>query len=178
MSAVFEAVSDNRLFGITFDPERVSIICACNLGDSTAGAQSLDPAFAARFSIKHKLNYDEHDVKSLVEYMKENQYNEYLRDWITSQDEKVLLDMISSVEQRCLERSVPSMRALADLNRLLNDEENIEIIQGTVLFNNDQIEDKFTRLYSEKHNHSKAYPLIQEICKDITPYIQNWCAIS
>ena len=75
MSAVFDAISDHRIFGVDFDPTRVKIFAACNLGENTQDAQPLDPAFAARFSIYKKKDYDLTDAESFINYAKSSGFD-------------------------------------------------------------------------------------------------------
>lgn len=130
-TAVFEAISDNRLFGVEFDPESVRIVCAGNIG-SDYSVKRLDPAFAARCAIHYQTEYTEGDAKGFIEHIKENNFNEYLIDYLENKSIDEVLEMISKIEQRTLENAQPSMRAISDLNRALEDSENNKLLKGTL----------------------------------------------
>ena len=173
MSAVFEAISDNRIFGITFDPSQVSILACCNMGDNFQDTQSLDPAFAARFNIHKKDSYSEDDVESIRDYVKDN-YNQYMNGFIESLDNDALIDMVSQVETRSIETSVASTRALYDLNLYLEDKNTTSLTYGTCLLT----ERKYDRMMGSL-NKVKDYNdnIIQELVKAIKDGLNNWCAL-
>ena len=173
MSAVFEAISDNRIFGITFDPSQVSILACCNMGDNFQDTQSLDPAFAARFNIHKKDSYSEDDVESIREYVKNN-YNQYMNGFIESLDNDALIEMVSQVETRSIETSVASTRALYDLNLYLEDKNTTSLTYGTCLLT----ERKYDRMIGSL-NKAKDYndSIIQELVKVIKDGLNNWCSL-
>ena len=173
MSAVFEAISDNRIFGITFNPEQVSILACCNMGDNFQDTQSLDPAFAARSNIHKKDSYSEDDVESIREYVKNN-YNQYMNGFIESLDNDALIDMVSQVEERSIQTSVASTRALYDLNLYLEDKNTTSLTYGTCLLN----EKKYDRMIGGL-NRVKDYSdnNLQQLIKVIQDGINNWCAL-
>lgn len=130
-SAVFEVISDYRFAGVDFSnyKDRVKVVAACNMAwegmDDEAGGYgdtgTLDPAFAARFSIYWKKNYDENDVASWVEFM-ESQKEEGLIDgtlieFFKGLDTEQALKIMASVEKRTLEDAQPSTRNMLQLSK-------------------------------------------------------------
>lgn len=130
-SAVFEAVSDNRFGGVDFSEykDRVKIIAACNMawegmeedGGGYGDTGTLDPAFAARFSIYWKKEYDEQDVKSWISFMESERedgtIDGTLLDFFKDLDTKQALKIMASVEKRTLEDAQPSTRNMLQLSK-------------------------------------------------------------
>ena len=130
-SAVFEAVSDSRFGGVDFSEykDRVKIIAACNMawegmeedGGGYGDTGTLDPAFAARFSIYWKKEYDEQDVKSWISFMEsereEGTIDGTLLDFFKDLDTKQALKIMASVEKRTLEDAQPSTRNMLQLSK-------------------------------------------------------------
>lgn len=133
MSAVFEAVSDNRIFGVDFDPKQVSILCNANVGEDYEDCQSLDPAYVARFNVYHKVGYTLDDAKSARKFFNEN-YSAHMNSYFDTKTDGEILQMIKAVEQRAIDESVPSTRAWYDLNLFLNDTNTSSTVKGTILF--------------------------------------------
>ena len=171
MSVVFDACSDNRIFGVDFDPSRVKIFAACNLGDNMADAQPLDPAFAARFSIYKKTQYDEDDVNSFLEYAEGAEFDPILLQYLKDMPKEDLLRTISSVETRTLEVSAASTRALEDFSKFLKDRENNGSFTGTVLFPDSVSQ---TQCRAAMRGDSD----ITKIFSDINSKLNNWSAIN
>lgn len=139
MSAMFECISDQRIFGISFksQKDRVKIVAACNMAHSEMGAAmgddgvwdagdygnagSIDPALAARFSIYWKKNYDERDVKSWIEFMRRERdkgtIDGTILSYIESLSSEEAIKIIASVEKRKLEYAESSTRALFQLSK-------------------------------------------------------------
>lgn len=130
-SAVFEVISDYRFAGVDFSnyKDKVKVVAACNMAwegmDDEAGGYgdtgTLDPAFAARFSIYWKKNYDENDVASWIEFM-ESQKEEGLIDgtlieFFKGLEPEKALKIMSSVEKRTLEDAQPSTRNMLQLSK-------------------------------------------------------------
>ena len=130
-SAVFEVISDYRFAGVDFSnyKDRVKVVAACNMAwegmDDEAGGYgdtgTLDPAFAARFSIYWKKNYDENDVASWIEFM-ESQKEEGLIDgtlieFFKGLEPEKALKIMASVEKRTLEDAQPSTRNMLQLSK-------------------------------------------------------------
>lgn len=130
-SAVFEVISDYRFAGVDFSnyKDKVKVVAACNMAwegmDDEAGGYgdtgTLDPAFAARFSIYWKKNYDENDVASWVEFM-ESQKEEGLIDgtlieFFKGLEPEKALKIMASVEKRTLEDAQPSTRNMLQLSK-------------------------------------------------------------
>lgn len=130
-SAVFEAVSDSRFGGVDFSEykDRVKIIAACNMawegmeedGGGYGDTGTLDPAFAARFSIYWKKEYDEQDVKSWISFMESERedgtIDGTLLDFFKDLDTKQALKIMASVEKRTLEDAQPSTRNMLQLSK-------------------------------------------------------------
>ena len=130
-SAVFEVISDYRFVGVDFSnyKDKVKVVAACNMAwegmDDEAGGYgdtgTLDPAFAARFSIYWKKNYDENDVASWIEFM-ESQKEEGLIDgtlieFFKGLEPEKALKIMASVEKRTLEDAQPSTRNMLQLSK-------------------------------------------------------------
>lgn len=131
------------------------------------------PAFAARFNIHKKDSYSEDDVESIREYVKNN-YNQYMNGFIESLDNDALIDMVSQVEERSIQTSVASTRALYDLNLYLEDKNTTSLTYGTCLLN----EKKYDRMIGGL-NRVKDYSdnNLQQLIKVIQDGINNWCAL-
>lgn len=130
-SAVLEVISDYRFAGVDFSnyKDKVKVVVACNMAwegmDDEAGGYgdtgTLDPAFAARFSIYWKKNYDENDVASWIEFM-ESQKEEGLIDgtlieFFKGLEPEKALKIMASVEKRTLEDAQPSTRNMLQLSK-------------------------------------------------------------
>ena len=130
-SAVFEVISDYGFAGVDFSnyKDKVKVVAACNMAwegmDDEAGGYgdtgTLDPAFAARFSIYWKKNYDENDVASWIEFM-ESQKEEGLIDgtlieFFKGLEPEKALKIMASVEKRTLEDAQPSTRNMLQLSK-------------------------------------------------------------
>lgn len=140
MSAMFEAISDYRIFGVSFKhaKDKVKIVAACNMSFDESqrknkgqnsddeikdynSAGSIDPALAARFSMFWKKEYDEYDVKSWLDYMKsqrdEGKIDGTIIDFIESLSEEEAVNVLASVEKRTIETGQPSSRAMSQLSK-------------------------------------------------------------
>ena len=175
-SAVFEVISDYRFAGVDFSnyKDRVKVVAACNMAwegmDDEAGGYgdtgTLDPAFAARFSIYWKKNYDENDVVSWVEFM-ESQKEEGLIDgtlieFFKGLDTEQALKIMASVEKRTLEDAQPSTRNMLQLSKDIKSmrgkrQENgtfkAKAFNGKILFTDDVVM-QFEDLILERQSDS------------------------
>lgn len=175
-SAVFEVISDYRFAGVDFSnyKDRVKVVAACNMAwegmDDEAGGYgdtgTLDPAFAARFSIYWKKNYDENDVASWIEFM-ESQKEEGLIDgtlieFFKGLDTEQALKIMASVEKRTLEDAQPSTRNMLQLSKDIKSmrgkrQENgtfkAKAFNGKILFTDDVIM-QFEDLILERQSDS------------------------
>ena len=175
-SAVFEVISDYRFAGVDFSnyKDRVKVVAACNMAwegmDDEAGGYgdtgTLDPAFAARFSIYWKKNYDENDVASWVEFM-ESQKEEGLIDgtlieFFKGLDTEQALKIMASVEKRTLEDAQPSTRNMLQLSKDIKSmrgkrQENgtfkAKAFNGKILFTDDVVM-QFEDLILERQSDS------------------------
>lgn len=175
-SAVFEVISDYRFAGIDFSnyKDRVKVVAACNMAwegmDDEAGGYgdtgTLDPAFAARFSIYWKKNYDENDVASWIEFM-ESQKEEGLIDgtlieFFKGLDTEQALKIMASVEKRTLEDAQPSTRNMLQLSKDIKSmrgkrQENgtfkAKAFNGKILFTDDVVM-QFEDLILERQSDS------------------------
>lgn len=175
-SAVFEVISDYRFAGVDFSnyKDRVKVVAACNMVwegmDDEAGGYgdtgTLDPAFAARFSIYWKKNYDENDVASWIEFM-ESQKEEGLIDgtlieFFKGLDTEQALKIMASVEKRTLEDAQPSTRNMLQLSKDIKSmrgkrQENgtfkAKAFNGKILFTDDVVM-QFEDLILERQSDS------------------------
>ena len=175
-SAVFEVISDYRFAGVDFSnyKDRVKVVAACNMAwegmDDEAGGYgdtgTLDPAFAARFSIYWKKNYDENDVASWIEFM-ESQKGEGLIDgtlieFFKGLDTEQALKIMASVEKRTLEDAQPSTRNMLQLSKDIKSmrgkrQENgtfkAKAFNGKILFTDDVVM-QFEDLILERQSDS------------------------
>nr|DAS41593.1 MAG TPA: MCM P-loop domain [Bacteriophage sp.] len=175
-SAVFEVISDYRFAGVDFSnyKDRVKVVAACNMAwegmDDEAGGYgdtgTLDPAFAARFSIYWKKNYDENDVASWIEFM-ESQKEEGLIDgtlieFFKGLDTEQALKIMASVEKRTLEDAQPSTRNMLQLSKDIKSmrgkrQENgtfkAKAFNGKILFTDDVVT-QFEDLILERQSDS------------------------
>lgn len=175
-SAVFEVISDYRFAGVDFSnyKDKVKVVAACNMAwegmDDEAGGYgdtgTLDPAFAARFSIYWKKNYDENDVASWVEFM-ESQKEEGLIDgtlieFFKGLDTEQALKIMASVEKRTLEDAQPSTRNMLQLSKDIKSmrgkrQENgtfkAKAFNGKILFTDDVVM-QFEDLILERQSDS------------------------
>ena len=175
-SAVFEVISDYRFAGVDFSnyKDRVKVVAACNMAwegmDDEAGGYgdtgTLDPAFAARFSIYWKKNYDENDVASWIEFM-ESQKEEGLIDgtlieFFKGLDTEQALKIMASVEKRTLEDAQPSTRNMLQLSKDIKSmrgkrQENgtfkAKVFNGKILFTDDVVM-QFEDLILERQSDS------------------------
>lgn len=178
MTAIFEAVSDNRIFGVDFDPNLVTIFCAANIGPEYAGAKGFDPAFAARFNVYRRDEYNKGDVKSFKKYMKKEGFNKYVQEYINNMDEDEVLEMISEIDNRTLKDSVPSLRAIDDLSSYLDDNSEAgKKLNGTVLFADDKIDSMYMDVANASGDElvDKASEF-KELAEKIKPKLMNWSA--
>lgn len=175
-SAVFEVISDYRFAGVDFSnyKDKVKVVAACNMAwegmDDEAGGYgdtgTLDPAFAARFSIYWKKNYDENDVASWIEFM-ESQKEEGLIDgtlieFFKGLDTEQALKIMASVEKRTLEDAQPSTRNMLQLSKDIKSmrgkrQENgtfkAKAFNGKILFTDDVVM-QFADLILERQSDS------------------------
>lgn len=175
-SAVFEVISDYRFAGVDFSnyKDRVKVVAACNMAwegmDDEAGGYgdtgTLDPAFAARFSIYWKKNYDENDVASWIEFM-ESQKEDGLIDgtlieFFKGLDTEQALKIMASVEKRTLEDAQPSTRNMLQLSKDIKSmrgkrQENgtfkAKAFNGKILFTDDVVT-QFEDLILERQSDS------------------------
>lgn len=150
MSAVFEAVSDHRFGGVTFDPHRVVIMAACNMGSNYNAANPLDPATAGRFIVIKKYEMDGSDIDATIKYMKERVTKDgvhdpyhpsvikYLRNKIKitpdgTKDYSDLKSIYEAIESRTVNKSAPSLRAWDDVDRLLKQLKGSSLLSGKLL---------------------------------------------
>lgn len=173
MSAVFEAISDHRIFGINFDPNQVSVIAACNMGEGFQDVQSLDSAFAARFNIHRKHNYSEDDCESIRKFVKEK-YSPALDGYISNLSDEDLINLVASVETREIHKSVSSTRALYDLDLFLKDQSTTSLNKGAVIYKESSQRRALGRLDSASKYQDRV---VQDQTQLITKSISNWCAI-
>lgn len=179
MSAVFECISDNRIFGIDYSrvKDLVSVVAACNVGSNFEDAKSIDPAFTARFNILSKQRFSSEDVRNLRQHMADNNYHRIVKDWIGGMAEEEVLELIGKVEKRSLEKAVPSMRAFSDLSRFLQDPQCPPVFKGVCLFQEPHISALYSSLLTEYAPALKQAKLA-ELCDDLRKSIDKWVGLT
>lgn len=168
MSAIFQVISDNKLFGIEFEPKNVTTVLSCNLSDNCADAQDLDPALCARFAIWREKNYSEQACQQYKNYVRKAGFNSVVASYLLNLDNKKLLEVLSSVESRTMEVSAASSRAWEDLSRTL-DTGTIPFMTKAVIFNSDVLKKEISDVM-----HDKSTP--DRLISVITQKIGNWAA--
>lgn len=176
MTAIFEAISDNRIFGVEFDPKLVRIFGAANLGENTEDARSLDPAFSARFNIHRRKGYQLSDVDSFLKYIEEKNYNPFIIEYFKNMEKEEVLEIIKSVENRQIDEAVPSMRAISDLNKALNDENGSPELRGTILFADKSVKTNLEKLLISSSIDHYTKNLLKNVCSSIRDKLDNWSA--
>lgn len=200
MSAMFEAISDYRLFGVSFKhiKDRVKIIGACNMSHSESSsnldgeeadysnAGSLDPALAARFSIKWKKNYDAKDARSFIRFLEserdEGKIDGTLVEFLKQMDVEDVIKTIASVEKRSLENAEPSTRMMYQFSKDVmcmrgkrgSDSISESLFAGKVIFN-----DATTRKFSSITEDGETNAVVlanryYDLCKKILRDAKDW----
>jgi MoxR-like ATPase len=161
MSAMFECISDHRIFGIDFSDykEHVKIVAACNLGEDYTGAKQIDAALTARFCTYWKKGYDLKDTKSFLEFLKDKldskppEIDGILYNFLKEMPETQLLAYLRSVEARTIDNATPSSRMMFQLskdiknmrgNKSANGEFKASVFNGTTLFDTISKNDLFS----------------------------------
>ena len=120
MSAVFEAISDNRFMGVHFPPGAIQVVAACNVGDQFGGTTRLDPAFTARFFMARKDVVDESDYNAFKTWASGPEgLDPVLARVVESLGYDKYNDMMAQVGKRTLETNVPTSRAIESLSKLV-----------------------------------------------------------
>lgn len=176
MSALFEAISDHRIFGVNFDPSRVKIFSACNLGDNTEDAMALDPALSARFSIHRKRAYDESDAQSFLDYAKSQDFDPLLTKYLEDMGNSKLLETLKSVETRTLTSSASSSRGIEDLNKYLKNSKN-KLMTGTVLFPEIKDIQRISNISNKSKTDKNIYAELSSILNEIDSKLDNWSGL-
>ena len=173
MSSVFECISDHRVLGVSFDPSNVRVFASCNMGENYSDAQSLDPAFSARFAMYKRTSYDKSDVEAFIHYMEERKFSKVIINFFKSRSLEECKQIIASVETRSLELSSASTRAWEDLDKFLKDEVNKNLCKGTVFLVEDAeaaVYQNFVRFPSEQK--------YSEVIRVIDSKIDNWAGLN
>lgn len=100
-SAVFGAISDYTLFGVTLDPENTRFMCTGNVSTDDvqyAGAEQLDAATVARFSMFRKDDIDEKDVALFTTYAKSH-FTPAINNAISTMDVATLKSLVSEMPE-------------------------------------------------------------------------------
>ena len=168
MSAIFECISDQKIFGISFkeQKDKVKIVAACNMSyagmddeedmQDYSAAGSIDPALAARFAVKWKKRYDERDVRSWLQFMKSEAEEghvdpvvaDFFDDYIETNGMEAAVKVIKSVEKRTIESAQPSTRMLLQLSKEIKEmsDPSTALFKGMVFFT-EQTNDKFNVIF-------------------------------
>jgi len=134
MSAVFEAISDHRLFGVDFRDRKddVVVIAAANYGPYYQGAGDFDPAFAARFAVDYIKEMSTKDVDLIIKYMKDNNYSKVITDYLESKNKRELVDLFMRVEERSMTSAAPSLRAFSDLDKMIKQVDDLKLTGAVI----------------------------------------------
>lgn len=159
MSAIFQVISDNRLFGVDFDPKNVRCICSCNLDDNCSDAQELDPALCARFAIWRKKEYTRSDAVRFRKYVSDSDYSPVVRDWILSIDKDDLVKIIDSVNSRTMEISASSTRGIEDLSTTLR--YKTPLLCGKLIFGSTEAREKVSNYMRFGTDNGSVKKLVQ-----------------
>lgn len=160
MSAIFQVISDHRLFGVDFDPKNVTCILSCNLDDNCGDAQDLDPALCARFAIWEKQGYTNEDAREYIDYAEKAGFNSVVLGYLRSLDDNKLRELLSSVNSRTMTVSAASSRAIEDLSRTLNDIQDPAIV-GNMLYNSSDICERMSSFI--KYSYGNVSDIIDRI---------------
>lgn len=169
MSSVFECISDHRVLGVSFDPQNVRVFASCNMGENYSDAQSLDPAFSARFVMYKRASYEKSDVDAFIQYMEQKKFSKSIIDYFKSRSPEEALAIISSVETRTLELSSASTRAWEDLDKFLKDIVNKNVCKGTVCFQ-DTTEADVYQSFMERPSMAR----FKAVDKVMNEKLENW----
>lgn len=168
MSAIFQVISDNRLFGVDFDPTNVTTILSCNFGDNCGDAQSLDPALCARFAIWYKKSYDEKDANAFASYVDSKAFDQRVAAYLKSLSARDLKNIISSVETRTMEMSSASSRAWEDLSTTLKATTDKLLVGNTLVKNMAQYE-----TLSMFFRYNKSGSAVEDVINSIKSRVSN-----
>ncbi len=198
MSSMFEAISDSRLFGQQFDPSRVIIFGAMNYKEGVYdGAKQIDAALAARFSIFRKDDYDESDVDSFIQYLKDtacpnNEKNAhslligFLENKIASggpQGKSILVDWFRQVEAPLITDGVPATRSFTSLSKELVNMSDSSSFCGKVLFGSVSIKAKIEGLIQDPmtnddpSNFQAQFDYLKSFMEDLREDLPRWNAL-
>ncbi len=193
MSALFEAVSDNRIFGIDFDPKRVQIFGAMNYGESYTGAEAPDSALTARFSIFKKDRYDEKDVDSYIKYLKRTSdpsgvagYNHeillsFIEDKIKKNGKKSLVKWFEEVENQNIREGSPCSRSFESLSKEITNMSTSDSFMGRVIFESPSVRGAMTNFHGmykidDPKQFSDQYANYKDFLLGIMPLLDSWNA--
>ena len=131
------------------------------------------PAFTARFNVYKKTSYDGNDAKSIRKYVKKK-YSEYLSSYFDSLSDGEIIDLVSSVENRAIEQSVPSTRAFYDLDLFLKDSSTSSVIKGTILFPDKTSVSALSRVIQGNLTYDNNF---KSLVSTIESKLSNWSAL-
>ncbi|RLI35535.1 hypothetical protein DRO66_07135, partial [Candidatus Bathyarchaeota archaeon] len=94
MSAIFEAVSNNRFGSLSWNPEKVKIVCDGNFGEDFS-VSGLDPAFVSRFSLFYKDSINKDDLPGIREFVENMEWHPVVQKFIKDADDGTLVDMLN-----------------------------------------------------------------------------------
>lgn len=153
MAAVFEAISDNRFAGISFGKADVSIVSACNLGETNMDASRLDPAFAARFCVHYQSAYQDDDVLSYLDYAENpnSNYHPHVLAYLQSRSIADLKTALASIEKSTITESASSSRSFEDLSHFLNSMANDNLFTGILEFSVPSSAYKVSDVFNRTH---------------------------
>jgi len=139
MSSVFEAVSDNRLFGVDFEPGQIVVVQAMNYGGNYE-TNDIDSAFSARNAMYVKDSLDEGDVAETLAYMKAQNYSSVIINYLASKSPSDVVEMMMSVEENPeFGRASPTKRSWFTLNQMIKLVDKNMFIGATIDYDGSQV---------------------------------------
>lgn len=119
-SAIFEAISSNRFGSVTWDPVNVQIVCDGNIGEDYQ-VGDIDPAFVARFSLVRKDSLDPEDIPSVLQYMRDKEWDPTVIKYFESRSAESLIEILNRTEDISEANGTTNLRSFSELSNALVD---------------------------------------------------------
>lgn len=176
-------VHNCRVFGIEFDPNRVKVVLAANMGEVYTNAKKLDPALAARLSILWKKSYDMDDVDSFKEHLdsevSSGKIHKVIADFYDKLDPDKALNYMKSIEEKTINKATAGTRDFKQLGLELKSMEGKGIYSGCLLFPSvdylRMLED-FQKAVKVDDN-KKAIKSFKDLYNKLLPRMGNWVCL-
>ena len=142
-SAIFEAISDSRLLGVTFPKDLVKIVLTGNIGNQYEDTRKIDPALPARCVQVFIHDYTDVEAKNVIKRWYRDGYNSYILRYLESltSEERIatVKRLLSAVDQAELLNNVSSSRLMKEFSDKLNEGLNLGVgnLTGSVLLPNE-----------------------------------------